>query len=63
MSWADETKIEIFGHTDQRYIWRKAGEAFHENKTLPTVKHGGGAICCEDALLPLLMANSTKLMK
>lgn len=42
--WSDETKMELFGHNDQRYVWRKAGEAFHPNKTVPTVKHGGGSI-------------------
>ena len=42
--WSDETKIELFGHNDQRYVWRKEGEAFHPNKTIPTVKHGGGSI-------------------
>ena len=40
--WSDETKIELFGHSDQRYVWRKEGDAFHPNKSIPTVKHGGG---------------------
>ena len=39
-----ETKIELFGHNHQRCVWRKEGEAFHRNKTIPTVKHGGGSI-------------------
>ena len=42
--WSDETKIELFGHNHQRYVWRKEGEAFHPNKSIPTVKHGGGSI-------------------
>jgi hypothetical protein len=25
--WSDETKIELFGHNDHRYVWRKKGEA------------------------------------
>jgi hypothetical protein len=23
--WSDETKIELFGNNDQRYVWRKKG--------------------------------------
>ena len=23
--WSDETKIELFGHNDHRYVWRKKG--------------------------------------
>lgn len=42
--WTDETKIELFGHNQRRYVWRKKGEAFQEKNTLPTVKHGGGSI-------------------
>lgn len=37
-------KKEFFGHSQQRYVWRKTGAAFHEKKILPTVKHGGGSI-------------------
>ena len=44
MLWTDEVKIELFGHNQQRYVWRKKGAAFHEKNTLPTVKHGGGSI-------------------
>ena len=42
--WSDETKIELFGHNDRRYVWRKKGEAFNPKNTIPTVKHGGGSI-------------------
>lgn len=42
--WSDETKIELFGHNDNRYIWRKKGEACKPKNTIPTVKHGGGSI-------------------
>ena len=42
--WSDKTNIELFGHNDQRYVRRKEGETFHPNKTIPTVKHGGGSI-------------------
>ena len=39
---SDETKIELFGHSDVLFIWRKKGEAFNPKNTIPTVKHGGG---------------------
>ena len=42
--WSDETKIELFGHHDHRYVWRKKGEACKPKNTIPTVKHGGGSI-------------------
>ena len=42
--WSDETKIELFGHNDRRYVWRKKGEACKPKNTIPTVKHGGGSI-------------------
>lgn len=42
--WSDETKIELFGHNDQRFIWREKGEAYNPKNTIPTVKHGGGSI-------------------
>ena len=41
---SDETKIELFGHIDHRYVWRKKGEACKPKNTIPTVKHGGGSI-------------------
>lgn len=42
--WTDETKIELFGPMDQRYVWRRNNEAFAEKNTIPTVKHGGGSV-------------------
>lgn len=42
--WSDETKLELFGPMDQRYIWRRNKQAYAEKNTLPTVKHGGGSI-------------------
>ena len=38
---SEETKLELFGPMDQRYVWRKKNEAYAEKNTLPTVKHGG----------------------
>uniref|UniRef100_A0AAZ3SS38 Tc1-like transposase DDE domain-containing protein n=1 Tax=Oncorhynchus tshawytscha TaxID=74940 RepID=A0AAZ3SS38_ONCTS len=42
--WSDETKIELFGHNDHRYIWRRKGEACKPKNIIPTVKHWGGNI-------------------
>ncbi|CDQ72638.1 unnamed protein product [Oncorhynchus mykiss] len=42
--WSDETKIELFGHNDHRYVWSKKGEACKQKNTIPTVKHVGGSI-------------------
>ena len=42
--WSDETEIELFGHNDHHYVWRKKGDACKPKNTIPTVKHGGGSI-------------------
>ena len=42
--WSDGTNIELFGHNDHCYVWRKKGEACKLKNTIPTVKHGGGSI-------------------
>ena len=41
---SDETKIELFGHNDHRYVRRKNGEACKPKYTIPTVKNRGGNI-------------------
>jgi len=42
--WSDETKIELFGINQKKYVWRKSGERFNPSHTIPTVKHGGGSV-------------------
>lgn len=42
--WTDETKIELFGHNSNRYVWRKPNAAFDDKNLRPTIKHGGGSI-------------------
>uniref|UniRef100_A0A674C7G8 Paired domain-containing protein n=1 Tax=Salmo trutta TaxID=8032 RepID=A0A674C7G8_SALTR len=42
--WSDETKLELFGHNDHCYVWRKKGDACKLKNTIPTMKHGGGSI-------------------
>ncbi|XP_062921089.1 endoribonuclease LACTB2 isoform X2 [Mobula hypostoma] len=44
---SDETKIELFGHNDHRYVWRKKGEACKPKNTIPTVKQGGSNFAAE----------------
>ncbi|KAL0152022.1 hypothetical protein M9458_052667 [Cirrhinus mrigala] len=34
--WTDETKLELFGHMDQRYVWRAKGQAYDQKNTIPT---------------------------
>ena len=36
--------MELFGHNDHRYVWRKKGDACKPKNTIPTVKHAGGNI-------------------
>ena len=40
--WTDETKLELFGHMDQWYIWREKGLAYDQKNPICTVKQGGG---------------------
>ena len=42
--WSDETKIELFGHNDHRYVWTKKWEVCKPKNSIPTVMHGGGSI-------------------
>lgn len=42
--WTDETKLEVFGHVEQRYVWRAKGQVYDQTNTIPTVKHGGGSL-------------------
>ena len=42
--WSGETKIELFGHNDHCYVWRKKGEACKLKNTIPTMKHWGGSL-------------------
>ena len=42
--WTAETKIELFGHNERHYVWRKPKTAFKEKNLLPTVKHSEGSI-------------------
>ena len=43
--------MELFGHMDTEYVWRKKGEAYNPKNTVPTVKHGGGNIMFMGMLL------------
>ena len=63
--WSDETKIELFGRNENRYVWRTEGSAFQEQNIIPTVKHGGGSIMvwgCFAASGPGQLANVEGIM-
>lgn len=32
--WTDETKLELFGHMDQRYVWRAKSQAYDQKNTI-----------------------------
>ncbi|CDQ75131.1 unnamed protein product [Oncorhynchus mykiss] len=49
--WSDETKIERFGHNDHHYVWMRKGEACKLKNTIPTVKHGTGALHKIDGIM------------
>ena len=57
---SEETKIELFGHNDHLYVWRKKGEACKPKNTIPSVKHGGGSIMLRGALLQEGLVHFTK---
>jgi hypothetical protein len=49
--WSDETKIELFGHNDHRYVWRKKGslqteEHHHNREARGWQHHVVGVLCC-----------------
>lgn len=44
VSWSRETKIELFGHNENWYVWRSKGKTLKHKNIVPIVKHGGGSI-------------------
>ena len=56
----NETKMELFGHRDVAFVWRKKGEAYNPKNTVPIVKHGGGTSCCGDVSQPVGPGISSK---
>ncbi len=42
--WSDETKIELFGISSPRRVWRRRNAAYDPKNAIPTIKHGGGNI-------------------
>ncbi len=47
--WSDElssyrSKIELFGISSTRRVWRRRNAAYDPKNTIPTIKHGGGNI-------------------
>uniref|UniRef100_A0AAY5KC01 Transposase Tc1-like domain-containing protein n=1 Tax=Esox lucius TaxID=8010 RepID=A0AAY5KC01_ESOLU len=42
--WSDETKIELFGLSSTRRIWRNKKDEYNPKSIIRTMKHGGGNI-------------------
>lgn len=40
----DETKLELLGHRDAVFIWKKKGETFNPEDMVHTVRHGCGSM-------------------
>ena len=40
----NKNKIELFGHNESKYVFRKNDQRKNPKNTLPTVEHGGGSI-------------------
>ncbi|XP_043506295.1 uncharacterized protein LOC122526809 [Frieseomelitta varia] len=41
---SDESKFNVFGSDDQRYVWKKLNKEMDIHNLQPTVKHGGGSV-------------------
>lgn len=50
-----ETKLQLFGHNAQGYVWPRKGDTLTPKNTLSTVKHGGSSL----TLWACLAANGT----
>ena len=44
ISWAENTKVELFGRFLSCYIWHKTIKVFKRKNVIATVKHGGGSV-------------------
>lgn len=42
--WTNESKIDLVGHNQHCYAWRKSNTVYHQKNLIPTVKHGGGNV-------------------
>lgn len=42
--WSHETKLELCGHVNFRYVCMKVNEAHKTKRTLNTIKHAGGSV-------------------
>ena len=36
--WTDESKFELFGHSNRRHVWHKLNTTSEHKKLIPTVK-------------------------
>lgn len=50
---SDETKIELFGHNDQKYVWKREGEAFNPRTPYLLSSMVVVVLCSGPVLLPV----------
>ena len=60
--WTDETKIELYGHTSKRYVWRRKNEAFTD-KTSSQQESMAAVASCFGAALQRLARDDLILLK
>ncbi len=41
--WSDESKVNSFDSDGVQHVWRRPAEEYQEDRSLSTVKHGGGS--------------------
>ena len=51
--WSDETKIELFGHNDQKYVRKREGEAFNPGTPYLLSSMVVVVLCSGPVLLPV----------
>uniref|UniRef100_A0AAY4CRJ8 Sleeping Beauty transposase HTH domain-containing protein n=1 Tax=Denticeps clupeoides TaxID=299321 RepID=A0AAY4CRJ8_9TELE len=46
----DETKVELFGYSSEKYVWLKSMQRniWHQKTTVHIIKHGGGSVMLWD---------------
>ena len=59
--WSDESKFEIFGSTRRVFVRHRKVERMVSTCMVPPVRHGGGGVMCQGALLVTPLGICSKL--